>query len=84
MRVARISTRLACGLGGILLIGASGIAAVGILLGESGGWPAPPTPSHGLTRGQEARPSGVARIPAPGDRAPIAERGPGEVLLSLK
>ena len=52
MRVARISRGLACGIGAILLIGASGIVAVGMLLGERDGRPAAPVPEAAAARSE--------------------------------
>ena len=66
MRVARISPGLACGLTGILLIGASGIVAVGILLGQRDGWPVAPGPSRSTIHMEGAIRSEAERTRAPG------------------
>jgi len=84
MRVTKISTGLACGLAVILLLGASGAAAVGILLGGEGRRSTDAAPGHGAPRVPGAA-SKKAVEPDPEPRpTPGAEHGPSEVLLSLK
>ena len=84
MRVARISTRLACGLAAILLLGVSGAAAVGILLGGEGRRSTDAAPGHGAPRVPGAASKKAVEPDSQPRRTPGAERGPSEVLLSLK
>jgi hypothetical protein len=82
MRVTRVSTGLACGLAAILLLGATGAAAVGILLGGQGGFSAKAVPGRGAPRVPGAD-AAMGRAQAQG-HAVDDPRGPSEVLLSLK
>jgi hypothetical protein len=86
MRVTKISTGLACSLAVILLLGASGAAAVGILLGPQGDGTRHPVPSRAAPRLEGAAlPEAVEPGPARRSRlTPAEESNPGEVLLSLK
>jgi hypothetical protein len=100
MRVAKISTGLACGLAVILLLGVGGAAAVGILLGQEGGRSTDPSPGAGLTVPSTTAQHHIRRAiatdfqvmaPAGGTEwaeqaypASVGDDGPSEVLLSRK